>query len=210
LYVLIKNTIYEIFTRVNYTACSCNIRDFLNENSIFRLDDLDLKMIRFTTLRFVRYNKNIISNQLPIKPITFILSRNNTSTTDSNPPPTAKKVVHDSEVDPSLPYRNLPPIPRPNESIEQKRSRLLYQSRKRGILETDLILSTFANKYLKTFNEQELKEYDELLDTPDWDIYYFTIDKKPIPDTWKNSVIFNKLKQHVKNEGRAILRVPDL
>ncbi|GES93888.1 DUF339-domain-containing protein [Rhizophagus clarus] len=139
-----------------------------------------------------------------------ILRGNNSSTTNSNSPSIVKKIVHDSEFDPSLPYRNLPPIPRPNESIEQKRSRLLYQSRKRGILETDLILSTFANKYLKTFNEKELKEYDELLDTPDWDIYYFSTNKKPVPDKWKNSVIFNKLQQHVKNEGRVILRVPDL
>ncbi|CAB4386769.1 DUF339-domain-containing protein [Rhizophagus irregularis] len=169
-------------------------------------------MIRFT-LQFVHYNKNIISNKLltPIKPITFILSRNNSNnSSSSNSPSPTEKIVHDSNFDPSLPYSNLPPIPRPNESIEKKRSRLLYQSRKRGILETDLILSTFASKYLKTFNEQELKEYDELLDTPDWDIYYFTIDKKPIPDKWKNSIIFNKLKQHVKNEGRITLRVPDL
>lgn len=174
-------------------------------------------MIRFTTLQFVHYNKNIISNKLlsPIKPITFIFSRNNSnnSSLSSNSPSPAspvQKIAHDPNFDPSLPYSNLPPIPRPNESIEKKRSRLLYQSRKRGILETDLILSTFASKYLKTFNEQELKEYDELLDTPDWDIYYFIIDKKPIPDKWKNSVIFNKLRQHVKNEGRIILRVPDL
>ncbi|KAG7704158.1 hypothetical protein KL950_004485 [Ogataea haglerorum] len=38
------------------------------------------------------------------------------------------------------------PLPRINESIEKKRRRLLYQSRKRGILESDLLLSRFADR----------------------------------------------------------------
>ncbi|CAG8529169.1 15897_t:CDS:1 [Acaulospora colombiana] len=104
----------------------------------------------------------------------------------------------------------LSPISRPNETILQKRSRLIYQSRKRGILETDLILSTFAKKYLHEFSERELQEYDELLNFPDWDIYYFVTEKKPVPKRWLNSDIFKKLHQHAKNEGRSILRMPDL
>ena len=35
---------------------------------------------------------------------------------------------------------------RPNEPIESMRARLLYQVRKRGILETDLLLSTYFTK----------------------------------------------------------------
>lgn len=38
--------------------------------------------------------------------------------------------------------------------------RLLYQSRKRGMLENDLLLSTFAAKYLETFTEQQIEQYD--------------------------------------------------
>src|SRR5437868_6291302 len=115
-------------------------------------------MVFFTTTRFVRYNKNNISTLLSIRPNNFIFSRyySTTNLADS-------KIIHSSELDHSSPYNDIPPVSRTNESIEQKRSRLLYQSRKRGILETDLLLSTFANKYLKTFTEQELKEYDELL-----------------------------------------------
>ena len=36
------------------------------------------------------------------------------------------------------------PIPRTGETIEKMRARLVYQSRKRGTLESDLLLSTFA------------------------------------------------------------------
>ena len=56
-----------------------------------------------------------------------------------------------------------PPMDRTNESISSKRKRLIYASRKRGILETDLLLSTFIKKEIELLTENELLEYDELL-----------------------------------------------
>ncbi|CAJ0762349.1 3590_t:CDS:1, partial [Entrophospora sp. SA101] len=47
-------------------------------------------------------------------------------------------------IDPNVPYESLHPTTPHNEHIDKKRARLIYQSRKRGILETDLLLSTFA------------------------------------------------------------------
>ena len=41
---------------------------------------------------------------------------------------------------------------RENESIEERRSRLMYQSRKRGISENGLILANFSSQYLKNMN----------------------------------------------------------
>ena len=54
------------------------------------------------------------------------------------------------------------PLPRPGESLETMRARLVYQSRKRGTLESDLILSTFASEQLPSMNEAELEEYDKV------------------------------------------------
>jgi succinate dehydrogenase assembly factor 2 len=54
------------------------------------------------------------------------------------------------------------PIDRSHETPDVKRARLLYQSRKRGILETDLLLSTFAHKYLSAMSEAEMREYDNV------------------------------------------------
>jgi succinate dehydrogenase flavin-adding protein (antitoxin of CptAB toxin-antitoxin module) len=42
------------------------------------------------------------------------------------------------------------------------RARLVYMSRKRGILETDLLLSTFASEKLPSMDADELKEYDRV------------------------------------------------
>ena len=54
------------------------------------------------------------------------------------------------------------PLPRPGESIETARARLVYQSRKRGTLENDLLLSTFAQEHLGTMDAEELSEFDKV------------------------------------------------
>lgn len=105
------------------------------------------------------------------------------------------------------------PLPRVGEKPETKRARLLYQSRKRGILETDLLLSRFAEKYLKTMTLEEMEEYDQLLDLPDWDIYYWATNNenmKPCPEKWKTSEIMAKLKEVAQNKKRDLLRMPEL
>ncbi|TDL25199.1 DUF339-domain-containing protein [Rickenella mellea] len=102
------------------------------------------------------------------------------------------------------------PIPRPHESIEAKRARLIYQSRKRGTLETDLLLSTFANDHLAEMSLSELNEYDKLLDEPDWDIYYWSTEKREPPARWQSSPLLSKLRVHTRNEGKVTRRMPDL
>ncbi|KAI7889785.1 Flavinator of succinate dehydrogenase-domain-containing protein [Mucor mucedo] len=119
-------------------------------------------------------------------------------------------IRHSAEAALDSSYPNLPPIPRPNESTENKRRRLGYQSRKRGILETDLLLSTFAKVWLPRFELKDLQEYDALLDEPDWDIFYWATDKKPVPPRWQNSKVLEMIKQHAKNEDKKVLRMPNL
>lgn len=105
------------------------------------------------------------------------------------------------------------PLPRKNETIEVKRARLIYQSRKRGILETDLLLSRFAKKYLKSFTLEELEEYDKLLDMNDWDIYYWATKNyavTPMKKEWENSKILKMLQDFSENKEKEILRMPKL
>ncbi len=140
------------------------------------------------------------------------------------------------------------------------RARLVYQSRKRGTLESDLLLSTFAQERLGGMGERELREYDkvsgkgrvefysvlfthvriffrcvalffllsptpharcvydtvltsrreQLLDEPDWDIYYWATGKKTPPERWVGSNVLEQLREHVKNEGKVVRRMPDL
>src|ERR1700709_226534 len=54
------------------------------------------------------------------------------------------------------------------------------QSRKRGTLESDLLLSTFADANLARMTPKQLQQYDLFLDENDWDIYYW-VTQEPTP-----------------------------
>ncbi|KAJ4409154.1 Succinate dehydrogenase assembly factor 2 mitochondrial [Neurospora sp. IMI 360204] len=73
------------------------------------------------------------------------------------------------------------PLRRVGEDPATMRARLLYQSRKRGTLESDLILSTFAASHLGSMTPEQLKQYDLFLDENDWDIYYWATQEPPLP-----------------------------
>ncbi|CAF1136928.1 unnamed protein product [Adineta steineri] len=89
------------------------------------------------------------------------------------------------------------------ESTEIKRRRLLYQSRKRGMLENCLLLSNFASTYLPKMNAIDLDLYDKLINTPsnDWDLYYMAIGKLDTPDEYQHHVM-DLLKKYAKNEQK--------
>ncbi|KAH8995651.1 mitochondrial protein [Lactarius akahatsu] len=108
---------------------------------------------------------------------------------------------------------NLPapePLPRRGEPLETTRARLVYQSRKRGTLESDLLLSTFAQEHLGTMDAAELSELDKLMDEADWDIYYWATGKRTPPERWATSKVLEKLRVHARNEGKVVRRMPDL
>ncbi|KAF2718756.1 DUF339-domain-containing protein [Polychaeton citri CBS 116435] len=72
------------------------------------------------------------------------------------------------------------PMRRTGEDTSTTRARLLYQSRKRGTLESDLLLSTFADANLGSMTPKQLQQYDMFLDENDWDIYYWAT-QEPSP-----------------------------
>lgn len=109
-----------------------------------------------------------------------------------------------------------PPIPEykapQNEPPDHKRARLLYQSRKRGMLENGLLLSTFADKHLDSLSDSQLDQYDQVINLPsnDWEIYYWMTEKKPTPEEYNNEIM-DMLKKHAKNENmEERIKQPDL
>ena len=54
------------------------------------------------------------------------------------------------------------PLDRTGESEKALRARLIYQTRKRGTLESDLLLSTFARDFLDTMSVEELQLFDKV------------------------------------------------
>lgn len=54
------------------------------------------------------------------------------------------------------------PLDRTGEDEKTLRARLVYQCRKRGTLETDLILSTFSKQYLDGMSVAQMQEFDKV------------------------------------------------
>ncbi|XP_075044042.1 succinate dehydrogenase assembly factor 2, mitochondrial [Mixophyes fleayi] len=99
-----------------------------------------------------------------------------------------------------------------NEAPEIKRARLLYESRKRGMLENCILLSLFAKKHLNTMTDTQLSQYDRLINEPsnDWDIYYWVTEAQDTPEQFNNEIM-DMLKEFAKNrEMEQRLRQPDL
>ncbi|EPE29470.1 YgfY-like protein [Glarea lozoyensis ATCC 20868] len=72
------------------------------------------------------------------------------------------------------------PLRRTGEDANTMRARLLYQSRKRGTLESDLLMSTFAEAHLRDMTVAQMAQFDLFLDENDWDIYYWAT-QEPSP-----------------------------
>lgn len=81
------------------------------------------------------------------------------------------------------------------EDIETVRKRLIYRSWHRGTREMDLLLGTFADKNIATFNKYELQVYAVLLEQNDPDLYDWITGMKQAPANVVSDV-FEKLLNH--------------
>ena len=109
------------------------------------------------------------------------------------------------------PFCSKPPVEKDELAI--KRARLMYQARKRGTLETGILLSHFAKEYLPTFSSEEMDEFNKIMCHPagEWAIYYWAVGKDPFPDDLKDSKVLKKLKEFAANAKREKrLSQPDL
>ena len=67
------------------------------------------------------------------------------------------------------------------ETLENKRKRLIFRSGHRGMKEMDLIMESFARKYIPEFTPEQLEAYEEFLEIPDIDLYNWFSRKEDVP-----------------------------
>ncbi len=83
-----------------------------------------------------------------------------------------------------------------NNELEIFKKKLIYRAGYRGTKEMDILLSSFVNKYINTFDENYLQELDKFLNFEDEIIinfYHNNIEEKDIKKN-KISTIFKKFK----------------
>lgn len=79
--------------------------------------------------------------------------------------------------------------------LDNRRKRLIFRSWHRGTREMDLIMGSFAENHVPSMSEAELDLYEELLHTPDPDVYDWVSGQKPVPANVMNPVV-EKLLAH--------------
>ena len=87
------------------------------------------------------------------------------------------------------------------EDIETKRKRLIFRAWHRGMREMDLLLGSFADKYVPDFSAQELTLFDDLLRENDPDLYNWISGRESVPANIKNTVTEQLLTHKFKTEN---------
>ncbi len=89
------------------------------------------------------------------------------------------------------------------EELDNRRKRLIFRSWHRGTREMDLIMGTFAESHVPDMNDEALDQYEELLHTPDPDVYDWISGQKPVPANLLNPVIERLLTHDYASHGPA-------
>jgi antitoxin CptB len=74
------------------------------------------------------------------------------------------------------------------ETVTVRRKRLLYQSRYRGRLESDLLFGTFAARHLAALSAVQLDRYEALLEESDHDLFAWISGQRPVPERHDHDV----------------------
>ncbi len=75
------------------------------------------------------------------------------------------------------------------ESIENWRKRLTFRAWHRGTREMDLLIGSFANKYINGFDNDDLVIFEEVLINNDPDVYDWIIGRQLPPAELKSRVL---------------------
>lgn len=82
------------------------------------------------------------------------------------------------------------------EDITNKRKRLVFRSWHRGTKEMDLLMGSFADRYVQGFSEDDLSEYDDILKCNDPDLYNWISGKEEAPANLSCGTVFQMLLKH--------------
>jgi len=78
---------------------------------------------------------------------------------------------------------------RSSDGLDAARRKLLFRSWHRGMREMDLILGSFADAHIDALNEEELAQYERLLEIPDPTLLPWVIGEQPVPDMAEGRIL---------------------
>ncbi len=76
-----------------------------------------------------------------------------------------------------------------SEDTDKKRKRLLYQASYRGFKEADLLIGGFAKTHIASLDENELAQFEALLQLNDRELYAYATGKLETPKAYAGAVM---------------------
>lgn len=90
----------------------------------------------------------------------------------------------------------------PQLTLTPRRRRAFFRSWHRGTREMDLILGPFAYAHLGGLTEDELAQYEALLEQPDTDFYLWVTGEKPAPAEVEGA-LFQRIRAFARSRKNA-------
>jgi antitoxin CptB len=90
---------------------------------------------------------------------------------------------------------------RSSEGLDDRRKRLLFRCWHRGTREMDLILGRFADAEITRLTDEELAQFERLIEVPEPDLYAALTAGAPLPPH-DRSVLFRRLRSFRPGERR--------
>lgn len=87
-------------------------------------------------------------------------------------------------------------------AAENRRKKLKFQAWHRGFKEIDLILGPFADKRLGQMSDEELDQFEALLNVPDHDLYDWICQRSSPPDRFRTKV-YEQIFDFSRRAGRV-------
>jgi antitoxin CptB len=73
--------------------------------------------------------------------------------------------------------------------LDERRRRLLFRSWHRGIREMDLIMGRFADAWLAKLSEEDLREYERLIEVPDPELFAWITGVEDVPSSFDTALL---------------------
>ncbi|ERL47426.1 hypothetical protein RS24_00365 [Candidatus Micropelagos thuwalensis] len=74
-------------------------------------------------------------------------------------------------------------------TLDDRRKKLYFRSCHRGIKEMDIIFSKFAEQILADLNDEELDDYERILELSDTDLFAWSTGRQELPDALRSPLL---------------------
>lgn len=73
--------------------------------------------------------------------------------------------------------------------MDTRRRKLKFRAWRRGFREMDLLMGSFADQHLDTYDAAQLDQFEALLDLPDWEVFAWLVGQNEVPEDDRSTVL---------------------